>query len=93
MSRTWTALLLGAALVGILEVLGHYDLVTPIPFWLLLPGLVAGASVPGSGFDLKTDTPWSPVAVFVFYAVNIALYSGLAYLLLYPLRRRFLAAK
>lgn len=85
MSRTWTALLLGAVMVGTLKVLGHYDLVTPIPFWLLLPGLVAGALVPGSGFDLKTDRPWSPVAVFVFYAVNIVLYSGLAYLLLYPL--------
>jgi hypothetical protein len=85
---------LGGALVGIAKVLAHFDLATPIPFWLLLPGILTGACVPGSGFDLKDDThPWSPLSVFVFYAVNIALYSGLAYQLLYPLRRRFLAAK
>jgi hypothetical protein len=94
MTRRWTAFVLGGALVGIAKVLAHFDLATPIPFWLLLPGILTGACVPGSGFDLKDDThPWSPLSVFVFYAVNIALYSGLAYQLLYPLRRRFLAAK
>jgi hypothetical protein len=94
MTRRWTAFVLGGALVGIAKVLAHFDLATPIPFWLLLPGILTGACVPGSGFDLEDDThPWSPLSVFVFYAVNIALYSGLAYQLLYPLRRRFLAAK
>jgi hypothetical protein len=93
MTRTWTAIVLGGALVGIAKVLAHYDLATPIPFWLLLPGILTGACVPGSGFNLKDDTHWSPLSVFVFYAVNIALYSDLAYLLLYRLRRHFLAAK
>jgi hypothetical protein len=93
MTRTWTAFVLGGALVGIAKVLAHFDLATPIPFWLLLPGILAGACVPGSGFNLKDDTPWSPLSVFVFYTINIALYSGLAYQLLYPLRRHFLAAK
>jgi hypothetical protein len=89
MTRTWTAFVLGAAFVGIIEALGHYNLATPIPFWLLLPGILAGAFVPGSGFSLKEDHPWSPLSVFVVYAVNISLHSGLAYLLLYPLRRHF----
>jgi hypothetical protein len=69
-------------------------LATPIPFWLLLPGILTGACVPGSGFNPEGDThPWDPLSVFVVYAVNIALYSGLAYLLLYPFRRRFPAVK
>jgi len=93
MTRRWTAFVLGGALVGIAKVLAHFDLATPIPFLLLLPGILTGACVPGSGFTLKDDTHWSRLSVFVFYAVNIALYSGLAYQLLYPLRRRFLAAK
>jgi hypothetical protein len=92
MTRTWTAFVLGGALVGIAKVLAHFDLATPIPFWLLLPGILAGACVPGSGFNLKDDTPWSPLSVLVFYAVNIALYTGLAYQF-YPFRRHFLAAK
>ena len=92
MTRAWTAIVLGSAFVGIVMVLGHLQLATPIPFWLLLPGILAGACVPGSGFNLKDDTPWSPLSVFVFYTINIALYSGLAYQL-YPLRRHFLPAK
>jgi hypothetical protein len=94
MTRRWTAFVLGAALVGIVEVLGHFKLATPIPFWLLLPGILAGACVPGSGFSPEGDLhAWSPVSVFVVYAVNIGLYSVLAYLLVYPLRRHFLAVK
>jgi hypothetical protein len=94
MTRTWTAFVLGAALVGIVEALGHYKLATPIPFLLLSPGILAGACVPGSGFNPEGDTqPWSPLSIFVVYAVNIALHSGLAYLLLYPLRRHFQPAK
>ena len=93
MTRAWTAIVLGGSLVGIAKVLAHYDLATPIPFWLLLPGILIGACVPGSGFNLKDDTHWSPLSVFVFYTVNIALYSGLAYLLLYPLRRHLVVSK
>jgi hypothetical protein len=93
MTRAWTAIVLGSAFVGIVMVLGHLHFATPIPFLLLSPGFLAGASVPGSGFVLKEDNPWSPLAVFVLFAVNIALYSGLAYLLLYCLRRRLLVSK
>jgi hypothetical protein len=94
MTRAWTAIVLGGALVGIAKVLGQYDLATPIPFLLLLPGILTGASLPGSGFNLKDDThPWSLLSVFVVYAVNIVLCSGSAYLLLYPFRRHFLTSK
>jgi hypothetical protein len=94
MTRAWTAIVLGSAFVGIVTVLGHEHFATPIPFWLLSPGILAGACVPGSGFSPEGDMhPWSPVSVFVVYAVNIALYSPLAYLLLYPLRRRLVVSR
>lgn len=73
--------MLGSAFVGIVMVLGRLHLATPIPFLLLSPGILTGACVPDSRFNLKEDTH-SPLTVFVVYAVNIALYSGLAYLLL-----------
>jgi hypothetical protein len=80
-SRALTAFVLGGALVGIVGLLGHHQMATPIPFWLLLPGILAGACVPDSGSNLKEDIH-SPVVVFVAYAVNVAVYAGLAYLLL-----------
>jgi hypothetical protein len=80
-TRAWTAIVLGSAFVGIVKVLGHHALATPIPFFLLLPGMLAAACVPDSSSNLKEDIH-SPLAVFVVYAVNMALYSGLAYLLL-----------
>jgi hypothetical protein len=94
MIQRWTALVLGAGLVAIAKMLGHFNLATPIPFWLLSPGILAGACVPGSGFNPEGDVqPWSPLSVFVFYAANIALYSGLTYLVISPLRGRFLPVK
>jgi len=92
MTRAWTAIVLGAALVGIAGVLGHLQFATPIPFLLLSPGILIGACVPDPSSNLKEDIH-SPLTVFVVYAVNIALYSGLAYLLLYCLRRRLLVSK
>jgi hypothetical protein len=91
--QTWLSLFIGGAFVGILQLLGHYDMATPVPFWLLLPGLVAGASTPGSGFDLKDDGPWSILSIFVVYAVDVALYGGLANLLLYLGRSVVLSRK
>jgi hypothetical protein len=81
--QTWLSLLVGGAFVGLLQLLGHHGIATPVPFWLLLPGLLAGASTPGSGFNLKDDHPWSVLSTLVVYAVNVALYGGLANLLLY----------
>jgi hypothetical protein len=81
MTRAWTAIVLGSAFAGIVMVLGHHALATPIPFWLLSPGILAGACVPDASSNLKEDIH-SPLTVFVAYAVNSALYSGLAYLLL-----------
>ncbi len=75
--------MLGGAFVGIVLLLGRLHFATPIPFLLLSPGFLAGVCVPGSGFNLKEDTPLSPLALVVVFAVNTALYSGFAYLL-YP---------
>jgi hypothetical protein len=80
--RRWLSLFIGGSFVGILQLLGHLDFTAPVPFLLLLPGLLAGAAIPGSGFDLKDDHPWSPLSTLVFYAVNVAIYGGLANLLL-----------
>jgi hypothetical protein len=88
MAKALTAFVLAAAFVGVVMLLGRLQIATPLPFLLLLPGLAAGAAVPGSGFVLKEDNPWSPLAVFVLFAVNITLYSGLIYLLLHTLRKR-----
>jgi hypothetical protein len=81
--QIWLSLLIGAAFVGLLLLLGHHNLATPVPFLLLFPGLLAGSSMPGSGFELKDDHPWSVPATLVFCAVDVALYGALANLLLY----------
>jgi hypothetical protein len=78
----WKAFILGGAFVGIVEVLGHYQMATPMPFWLLLPGIIAVACIPGSGFDLKDNHPLGPGSELILYAVNVAIYGGLAYLML-----------
>jgi hypothetical protein len=49
---------------------------------LLLPGIIAVAYIPGSGFDLKDNHPLGPVFELILYAVNVAIYGGVAYLLL-----------
>jgi hypothetical protein len=81
------------AFVGTLQLLDHHDMATPMPFWLLLPGLLAGAFTPGSGFNLKDDHPWSVLSTLVVYAVNVALYGCLANLLLYRGRSIVLCRK
>ena len=91
MTRAWTAIVLGSAFFGIVMVLGHLQFATPIPALLLSPGFLIGWCIPDPSSNFKEDIH-SPLVVFVGCAVNIALYSGLAYLL-YPLRRHFLAAK
>ena len=82
MHRSWKALAIGVVFVCLVLWLGRRDIATPIPFWLLLPGLLAGAATPGSGFVFKEDAPWSPFAMLVTYAVHISIYGGLAYLVL-----------
>jgi hypothetical protein len=76
MSHAWKAFLMGAAIVGIGKVLAHYQAATPIPFWLLSPGILAGACVPDSGFNPEGDyRPWGPISTTVVYAVDILLYT------------------
>ena len=78
----WKAFIIVGAFVGIAAVLGHYKMATPMPFWVLLPGIIAVAFIPGSGFDLKDNHPLGPVFTLILYAVNVAIYGGLAYLML-----------
>jgi hypothetical protein len=57
---------------------------TPVPFWLLLPGIIAGAFMPGSRFNPEGDEhSRSPLSALAVYAVDVALYGGLANLPLY----------
>jgi len=94
MTRSFAAFLLGAAFVGIVQVLGHFDQTAPVPYWLHLPGIAAGAFMPDSGFNPEGDThPWGLISTFIVYVVDVAAYGGLAWLLLHPLRRRFLSSK
>jgi hypothetical protein len=77
------ALVIGSSFVGIVMLLGHHSVATPIPFVVLSPGIFAGALVPGSGFNPEGDMhPWGPLSTFIVYAVNIAIYGGLIYLFL-----------
>jgi hypothetical protein len=85
------ALILGGIFVCILELLGHHQVATPVPFWLLLPGIMAGTLAPDSGFSPEGDVhPWGLFSTFIVYVINVGLYSGLAYLALVhvPSRRK-----
>lgn len=83
MRRVLLALVIGVVFVGVVWALGREQVWTPLPFWLLLPGIFAGATVPGSHFNLKSDQPWGLVSRVVFYAVNTAVYGAAAYFMLY----------
>jgi len=77
------ALFIGSSFVGMVMLLGHHNVATPIPLVVLSPGILAGALAPGSGFNPEGDIhPWGFFSTFIVYAVNIAIYGGLAYLLL-----------
>jgi hypothetical protein len=83
MKQALAALIVGSVFVGVVLALGRHSLATPIPFWVLLPGILTGALAPGSGFNPEGDThPWGLVSTLVVFAVNTGIYSGLAYLAL-----------
>src|ERR1700738_676826 len=82
MNRRWKALIIGAAVVCFAMLLARYQVATPVPLLLLLPGMIAGACVPDSHFDLKANNSWGPISTIVIYSVNIGIYSGLWYLAL-----------
>jgi hypothetical protein len=81
MKRALAALTIGGVFVGLAVFLGHHEITTPIPFWVLLPGILVGAVVPGSGFSPEGDThPWGLVSTLIVFAVNTVVYGGLAYI-------------
>lgn len=87
MRRAFTALIAGSLLVGLAVLLGRLKIATPIPFFVLLPGILTGAMVPGSGFNPEGDThPWGLLSMIVVFAVNIMLYTSLVWLVLGLLR-------
>jgi hypothetical protein len=86
--RVLLALVIGGAFVCIVEMLGHSQIATPIPFWLLSPGILVGAFGPDSGFNPEGDVhPWGPVSTTIVYAVDIGIYGGLACFILYLVHR------
>lgn len=85
--RKWIALGVSLISVVVLHLLATHGLLTPIPFWLLSPGIMAGALCPDSGFNPEGDLhPWGPVSSSVTYAVDVALYWCIAYAVLTWLR-------
>ena len=68
------ALGIGGAIVGAIELLGRNQVADPVPFFLLLPGVLVGALMP--------DSTWYSISKLILYGVNVVFYSGLAYLIL-----------
>jgi hypothetical protein len=71
------------AIVGSMVLLAVLKIGTPIPFLILLPGIIAGAPIPDSHFDPEGQAigvpgpgPWS---ITVFWLVNITLYAVILY--------------
>lgn len=81
MKRVWCAVIIASAVVTLANVLGRFSMATPIPFFLLLPGLMAGMCMPDAG-KFKTDDPWGPLATMTAYATNLVVHTGAAYGLL-----------
>jgi hypothetical protein len=66
--RALISLFIGGAFVFILFFIGHHGIGTPIPFLFLSPGILAGACIPGSGFNPEGDVhPWGVASLIVAY--------------------------
>ena len=88
MARAWKAFLIGCAFVGMLRVLNRYEMTGFISFLLLLQGIVAAAALSGSGLDFKTNShPLGLGFALLLYGVDIGIYGGIAYLVLYFVQR------
>jgi hypothetical protein len=82
------ALAAGVLIVFGLNMLARHSLITPVPFFLLWPGIMAGALAPDSGYNPEGDIhPWGPVSTFIVHATNIAIYSGAVFIFLRLARR------
>ena len=78
------ALGIGGAIVGAIELLGRNQVADPVPFFLLLPGVLVGALALYSGFNTEGDMHhWGfRLGTLILYGFNVVFYSGLAYLIL-----------
>jgi len=80
MSRKWIALGIGCVVGLALKLLALRGAITPVPYWMMLPGIMAGALCPDSGYNPEGDVhPWGAISTTVVYVVNLALYSVIAY--------------
>jgi hypothetical protein len=82
----WSLAIGGTFVIGVIlafVVLHRHGGDRLFPDCFLLPGIYAGVFVPGSHADLTTDSTFSPIATFVALAVNVVLYSGVAYVVLW----------
>jgi len=83
MKREAIAIVAGGVFVGVAKLVGHNLTTGPTVALLLWPGLTLGALAPDSGYSPEGDLhPWGLISRLIVYGVNIALYAGLAYLLL-----------
>ena len=78
MRRAVAAFGFGGGFVVAIELLGRNQLAAPIPFFLLLPGMMAASLAPSS---------WGRVSLWIVYGVSVGLHSGAAYLILRAIRR------
>lgn len=78
MRRAVAAFALGGGFVAAIELLGRNQLAGTIPFFLLLPGMLAASLAPSS---------WGRVSLWIVYGVSVSLYSGAVYLILRAIRR------
>ena len=64
-----------------LLLLGHFNMATPFPLVVLSPGILAGAFVPDSGFNIEGDIhAWGLFSKCIVFAVDVTIYGGLVYL-------------
>ena len=86
MKRALWSLILGGTAVAIIWVF-TLALDSPgqdrlFPDCLLRPGLYISIFMPDSHFYGVTDSEEGPISTFVFFAANVAIYSGVIYLIL-----------
>jgi len=70
---------IGGAFVAAIELLGRNQLAAPVPFLLLLPGMMTASLAPRS---------WDRISLWIVYGVDVCLYSGVTWLILRAIRRR-----
>ena len=77
--------IVAASILGVIFVLSTRLLNSVVLGRLMLPGILLGSLAPDAHWSWKGADDPGPISITIFYAVNLVLYSGLAYALLTPL--------